>query len=143
MSGPCNSSSAGRPSGPSMPSIERVLGLLGLLGIEPLALLGKEVVDELPGGVLVVRAVDDPDACGVDQRAGVARLQEMVRSRGVGLLLLEQPEVVVVDEADLDLTCSDRLDDLRVLLVELGLVRLDLLQPGRGPRPRLQTVAVR
>ena len=69
-------------------------------------------------------ACEDARAGDADERARVVAGQVLVRDRRVGLLLLDEVEVVVVDEPELDLAGGDRLDDRRVLLVELRVVRL-------------------
>ena len=83
-----------------------------------------------------VGAREHAGAGDADERAGIVARQEVVRDRRVGLLLLDEVEVVVVDEPELDLAGRDGLDDRRVLLVGFGVVRLQALEPLAASRPR-------
>ena len=87
---------------------QRVLG--GLVPEVLLAPLGEQELEELLGLLRLVGVLEDADAGHVDEGAltvgALARVE--VGHRGVGPLLELAVEVVVVDEADVDLAAGDR-----------------------------------
>ena len=103
---------------------ERILGLLGFVDVEALALVREEELDEALRVVALVGAREDAGSRDAHERARIAGLEEVVRDRRVRLLFLHEVQVVVVDEPEVDLACRDGLDDRRVLLVLLRVVRL-------------------
>ena len=71
----------------------------------------------------------------VDQRARIVAGEEVVADREVLALLGELlHQVVVVDEADLDLAGSHGREDRVVAVVDLRLVGLDALEPAFAAR---------
>ena len=125
-SGPSSSSIGGRPRLRVDTGDERILGLLGFVDVEALGVVGEEELDEALGVVALVGAREDTCSRDAHERARIAAVEEVVRDRRVRLLFLHEVEVVVVDEPEVDLACRDGLDDRRVLLVLLRVVRLQL-----------------
>ena len=93
---------------------------LPLIHVEALEVLGEQELDESIGVVALVGACEHGCARDADERAQVARCEEVVRDRRVRLLLLHEIEVVVVHEVGVDLASGHRLDDRRVVSYSFG-----------------------